>query len=96
MQIQKDLNSDIVMIFDECTPYLSVEPKTKGQITTEHEARASMELSLRWAKRCITEFERLLDDVARDGRGPAELRGHLTSESGLVYTLLAHAVGRLG
>lgn len=46
--------------------------------------------------RYVTEFERLLDDVARDGRGPAELRGHLTSESGLVYTLLAHAVGRLG
>lgn len=45
--------------------------------------------------RYVAEFERLLDDVARDGRGPAELRGHLTSESGLVYTLLAHAVGRL-
>ena len=41
MQIQRDLGSDIVMIFDECTPY----PAT---IT---EARESMELSLRWAKR---------------------------------------------
>jgi hypothetical protein len=46
--------------------------------------------------RYITEFERLLDEVARDERGPQVLRGHLTSETGLVYTLLAHAAGRLG
>ena len=46
--------------------------------------------------RYITEFERLLDEVARDDRGPAALRSHLTSETGLVYTLLAHAAGRLG
>ena len=44
----------------------------------------------------IIEFERLLDEVARDERGPAMLRSHLTSETGLVYTLLAHAAGRLG
>jgi len=56
MQIQTTLNSDIVMQFDECTPYVSVEPKTKGQITTEREAKLSMELSLRWAKRCQDEF----------------------------------------
>ncbi|KAF7768714.1 queuine tRNA-ribosyltransferase [Pseudoalteromonas citrea] len=41
MQVQCDLGSDIVMIFDECTPYPA----------TEKEARDSMELSLRWAKR---------------------------------------------
>jgi len=41
MQIQRDLGSDIVMIFDECTPY-----PASGQ-----EARESMELSLRWAAR---------------------------------------------
>jgi queuine tRNA-ribosyltransferase len=41
MQVQRDLGSDIVMIFDECTPHPA----------TESEARASMELSLRWAKR---------------------------------------------
>jgi hypothetical protein len=46
--------------------------------------------------RYITEFERLLDEVARDERGPGVLRSHLTSETGLVYTLLAHAAGRLG
>ncbi|MBO9646719.1 MAG: tRNA-guanine transglycosylase, partial [Pseudacidovorax sp.] len=44
MQIQTVLNSDIVMQFDECTPY-----ETQGRITTEAEARRSMELSLRWA-----------------------------------------------
>jgi len=41
MQVQRQLGSDIVMIFDECTPYPA----------TEEEARISMELSLRWAKR---------------------------------------------
>ncbi len=41
MRIQKVLNSDIVMIFDECTPYPA----------TEDVARTSMELSLRWAAR---------------------------------------------
>jgi tRNA-guanine family transglycosylase len=49
MQIQTVLNSDIVMQFDECTPY-----DTQGHITTEAEARHSMELSLRWAGRCIS------------------------------------------
>ena len=41
MQVQRELGSDIVMIFDECTPYPA----------TLTEARESMELSLRWAKR---------------------------------------------
>jgi Skp family chaperone for outer membrane proteins len=45
--------------------------------------------------RYITEFERLLDEVARDDRNPQGLRSQLTSETGLVYTLLAHAAGRL-
>jgi queuine tRNA-ribosyltransferase len=54
MQIQTTLNSDIVMQLDECTPY-----ETKGHLTTEAEARASMEMSLRWAKRSQAEFARL-------------------------------------
>jgi queuine tRNA-ribosyltransferase len=41
MQVQRELGSDIVMIFDECTPYPA----------TREEARSSMELSLRWAER---------------------------------------------
>jgi queuine tRNA-ribosyltransferase len=54
MQIQSVLNSDIVMQFDECTPYA-----TDGLATSEADARASMELSLRWAARCQAEFTRL-------------------------------------
>jgi len=42
MQVQRDLGADIVMCFDECTPYPA----------TPEEARQSMELSMRWAKRC--------------------------------------------
>jgi queuine tRNA-ribosyltransferase len=53
MQVQRTLNSDIVMQFDECTPY-----DTQGVLTTEAQARQSMELSLRWAHRCLAEFER--------------------------------------
>lgn len=41
IQVQRDLGADIVMIFDECTPYPA----------TEDVARISMELSLRWAAR---------------------------------------------
>ncbi len=65
MQIQRDLGSDIVMIFDECTPYPA----------TEEEARVSMELSLRWARR------------SRDAHGdnPAALFGIV---QGGVYTEL--------
>jgi queuine tRNA-ribosyltransferase len=54
MQIQAVLNSDIVMQFDECTPYA-----TDGTPTSEADARVSMELSLRWAARCQAEFTRL-------------------------------------
>ncbi|MBU3652208.1 MAG: tRNA guanosine(34) transglycosylase Tgt [Limnohabitans sp.] len=54
MQIQTILNSDIVMQFDECTPY-----EVGGKLTTEAQARSSMELSLRWARRCMDEFRRL-------------------------------------
>ena len=43
MEMQNALGSDIVMIFDECTPYPA----------THAEARDSMELSLRWARRSI-------------------------------------------
>jgi hypothetical protein len=42
----------------------------------------------------IHEFERLLDDAARSDRGPAMVRNYLTSDTGKVYTMLAHAAGR--
>ena len=41
IEVQRALGSDIVMVFDECTPYPA----------TEKQAELSMEMSLRWAKR---------------------------------------------
>ncbi len=49
MRIQTVLNSDIVMIFDECTPYPA----------THTEARLSMEMSMRWARRSRDSFDEL-------------------------------------
>jgi queuine tRNA-ribosyltransferase len=76
MQIQTLLNSDIVMQFDECTPY-----DTKGHITTEAEARFSMELSRRWALRCKTEFARLENPNALFGIVQGGMYEHLREES---------------
>jgi queuine tRNA-ribosyltransferase len=76
MQIQTLLNSDIVMQFDECTPY-----ETKGHRTTEAEARFSMELSRRWAVRCRTEFERLANPNALFGIVQGGMFEHLRQES---------------
>ncbi len=44
--------------------------------------------------RYISEFERLLEEVSRDDRGQVMARTYLTSETGKVYTMLAHAAGR--
>ena len=76
MQIQTLLNSDIVMQFDECTPY-----DTKGHITTEAEARSSMELSRRWAKRCEDEFARLENPNALFGIVQGGMFENLRQES---------------
>jgi queuine tRNA-ribosyltransferase len=54
MQIQRVLNSDIVMQFDECTPYA-----TNGVPTGHQEAADSMRMSMRWARRSIDEFNKL-------------------------------------
>ena len=51
MQIQRVLNSDIVMQFDECTPY-----EIDGRPATHEEAEKSMRMSLRWAQRSKDEF----------------------------------------
>jgi queuine tRNA-ribosyltransferase len=53
MQIQRSLNSDIVMQFDECTPYEIV-----GRPATAEEAAKSMRMSLRWAQRSMNEFNK--------------------------------------
>ena len=52
MEVQHELNSDVTMIFDECTPY----PASEG------EARESMELSLRWAARSRARFDELKNE----------------------------------
>jgi queuine tRNA-ribosyltransferase len=59
MEVQHDLNADVTMIFDECTPYPA----------TEEEARYSMELSLRWADRSRRRFDELR--AQDDSRGEA-------------------------
>ncbi len=81
MQIQTVLNSDIVMQFDECTPYVSLDPKTRGQLTTEREARVSMALSLRWARRCQEEFARLNNPNALFGIVQGGMYENLRDES---------------
>jgi len=57
MRIQKTLDSDIAMIFDECTPYPA----------TEKVASDSMELSLRWAERSRRSFDDLKNPNALFG-----------------------------
>ena len=48
MEIQRKLGADLLMQFDECTPY---------HVDKEYTAR-SMEMSIRWGDRCLVEFER--------------------------------------
>jgi len=57
MEVQHDLNSDVTMIFDECTPYPAAEA----------EARESMELSLRWAARSRARFDELKNEEPERG-----------------------------
>jgi queuine tRNA-ribosyltransferase len=59
MEVQHDLDADVTMIFDDCTPYPA----------SQSEARESMLLSLRWAERCRRRFDELKD--AEPGRGEA-------------------------
>jgi queuine tRNA-ribosyltransferase len=54
MRIQRSLNADIVMQFDECTPY-----EIDGRAATSEEAAKSMRMSLRWARRSRDEFNAL-------------------------------------
>jgi queuine tRNA-ribosyltransferase len=61
MRVQHALGSDIVMCFDECTPY----PATREQ------ARDSLELTARWARRSRAEFDRLKNTPQSRGVNPA-------------------------
>lgn len=52
IEVQHDLNADVTMVFDECTPYPA----------SESEALSSMQLSLRWAMRSRQRFDELKND----------------------------------
>ena len=69
MDVQEKLGADVVMIFDECTPYPA----------TEEEARTSMELSLRWAKRSKDAHQG--NDAALFGIVQGGMYDHLREES---------------
>jgi queuine tRNA-ribosyltransferase len=60
MRIQGVLDSDVAMVFDECTPY-----EVGGTPATRAHAAESMRLSLRWAARSRAEFDRLADGKQR-------------------------------
>ncbi|HWS75782.1 MAG TPA: tRNA guanosine(34) transglycosylase Tgt [Quisquiliibacterium sp.] len=76
MRIQHALNSDIAMIFDECTPY-----EIDGVPATEKQAADSMRLSLRWARRSREEFDRLENPNALFGIVQGGMFEHLRDES---------------
>jgi queuine tRNA-ribosyltransferase len=76
MQIQRSLNSDIVMQFDECTPY-----EIDGRPATADEAAKSMRMSLRWAQRSIDEFNRGENPNALFGIVQGGMYEHLRDES---------------
>jgi queuine tRNA-ribosyltransferase len=76
MQIQRSLNSDIVMQFDECTPY-----EIDGRPATEKEAEDSMRMSLRWGQRSIDEFHRGENPNALFGIVQGGMFEHLRDES---------------
>jgi queuine tRNA-ribosyltransferase len=78
MSIQRSLGADIVMIFDECTPYPA----------TESEARQSMELSLRWAARSKSahgDNPSALFGIIQGGMYPQLRRESLTGLEALGY-----------
>ena len=62
MRIQSALDSDIAMVFDECTPY-----EIDGRPASADEAAASMRLSLRWARRSRDAFDQLRTGAAANG-----------------------------
>ncbi len=76
MQIQRALNSDIVMQFDECTPY-----EIDGRPATIEEAAQSMRMSLRWAKRSLDEFNQGENPNALFGIVQGGMFEHLRDES---------------
>ncbi len=88
MEIQQALGADVVMIFDDCTPY----PATHDQ------ARSSMELSLRWAQRSQTAHRNLGNSAALFGIVQGGMYPDLRRESAAALVDLAfdgYALGGL-
>lgn len=73
--------------------YTNAGQKTFEEIRKKYRRNANFRETV---DRYIDEFEKLLEQVSRDGRGQALTKTYLTSDTGKVYTLLAHAAGRLG
>ncbi|TCT10799.1 tRNA guanosine(34) transglycosylase Tgt [Paralcaligenes ureilyticus] len=93
MRIQAALDSDIVMVFDECTPYLIEE-----RPATHDEAARSMRMSLRWARRSRQAFDQLQNPNALFGIVQGGMFEDLRDESlaGLVDTgFHGYAIGGL-
>jgi queuine tRNA-ribosyltransferase len=93
MQIQTSLNSDVVMVFDECTPY-----KINDQVATHDQAAASMRMSGRWAKRSRDEFDRQANQNALFGIVQGGMFEDLRTESLGILTEIGfngYAIGGL-
>ncbi|WP_454691855.1 tRNA guanosine(34) transglycosylase Tgt [Achromobacter aloeverae] len=76
MAIQRALNSDIAMVFDECTPY-----EIDGRAATQEEAAKSMRMSLRWARRSRDAFDKLENPNALFGIVQGGMYENLRDES---------------
>ena len=76
MRIQRVLDADIVMVFDECTPY-----ETAGVPTSLDDAATSMRLSLRWGRRSRDEHDRLANANALFGIVQGGMHETLRDES---------------
>jgi len=77
IEIQEALGSDIMMVLDECTPYPAGEDA----------ARLSMELSLRWAARCLAarRSDNALFGIVQGGMYPSLRREYIERLSSLEY-----------
>ncbi len=76
MRIQTELNSDIAMVFDECTPYM-----INDRPATPEEAAVSMRMSLRWARRSRESFDALKNPNALFGIVQGGMFENLRDES---------------
>jgi len=76
MEIQRALNSDIVMVFDECTPY-----RVDDRLISHDEAAQSMRMSMRWAKRSRQTFQAIENPNALFGIVQGGMYEDLRTES---------------